>query len=450
MTKGTAIAITEADVFGLNQMAKIVRGLAIDNARSKVASLNPTKQTDSTTGTVGTAITAIVVPPATHQTDGIATTAAPKAGFDTAMGKFSNCAASLADFLNYYLAELGLPLVDIASGQTITAALPALDKTLTGVATTGAVEPATGQAELRKQMANFSTLNLAANRIAAALGYLPMVDASGGVASDTNVLVDNAATGTAVNGSTAYTLGDTATDLALTTLANNYATLSYWINRLLDPDEGNTITDSSGGTANTSLPPEMEANVNPDVFTTAGTDCAPKAGFDAQLVIIENAHSELATKVNELIRFNNALASIGLLTDDTGVSGNGTIESMSVNLTATTGSTNCVDATTALARMTTIKNNNATLTGKINELSALYGMEPLTYNEGGTASADDTIENIAATAAGNDGSADATLADADVDAWLFINRNNISTMAARLNALDNVGSRQSLAVVASF
>lgn len=441
--------VRKGDVYGLDDVAKLIRGLAIDNARNKFSAVDITKQTDSTTGTAAAAIAAVTLPAATHLTDGVATTAAPKAGFDTAIGKLANCAASFANHINYYLASLGHPQIVIPSGPTVTAALPALDKTLSGVATTGAVEPDTGRTQLQRQIDNLSTIARGCNKIAEALGIPTLADVSGGAAS--NTLYAAASTGSSVNGSTTATLSDTQVDAALTAIANNYASLALFIGRVIDPDEATNLTDSSGGTASSAIPPALAALTIPSAYTTAGTDCAPKAGFDTALGVIENNLAELTAKANDLIRYRGLTErGITLLTDSTGQTTNGTLESQSVNLTAVTGTTACVDFTTAAASLLAVKNNISTIAAKVNDISEFYGLIDLADSTGGTVSTSGTVANVASTGTGNDGTADATMSDTDVDAVLVVIRNSLSTIAARLNALDDIGSQQSLTVVAGY
>jgi hypothetical protein len=440
--------ITGADKTGIdqNKLFSLLKGLAIDSARSKLSGVDTTKQTDSTTGTAGTAV--VVVPnTGVHVTDGVSTTAAPKTGFDTAIGKMANCAASLANFINFYRAELGLKPVTIPSGVTITAALPALDKTLSGVATTGAVDYTTGKAQLDYQRNNFATILFAANELAVALGYAKLSDASGGVADSTNLLlVANTTTAASVNASSANSLADSEVDAALTALAGNYATLSSFINNVIDPDEAVNITDNTSGTASSAVPPAIAEVTVPSAYTTAGTDCAPKAGVDTALGIIEANISDLTLKTNQLIRFLGEDGGFTLLTDSTGQSPDATIATFTVNQTAVTGTTVCIDYTTALASLTAVNNNMASIAAKVNEISGKYGLTPLDVSLM-TGTVSNTIANVPTTGTGNDGTADQTMSDTEVDAFLAATRNNMATLAARLNALDNSGSQQSLSVV---
>lgn len=450
MAQALATLITGSMRSGLDQskLFKLLRGMAIDNARTKFSALDITKQTDNTTGTAATSIAA-VVNPVVHITTGSAT-AAPKAGFDTAIGKLANCAGSYANMLNYYLAELGLPVVTVPSTITITAALPALDKTLSGVTTTGGLSPATGLAQIAVAKNNLATLIKATNDLRVALGYGVLTDASGGIASNTRTLVDDTATAASVDASAVNSLSDASVDAALGKLADNYASLSLLTNRVIDPDETINLTDSSGGTASSAVPPAIVASATPAAFTTVGTDCAPKAGFDTAIDVIENNLAELANKANFLIDYYDLSASIARLTDSTGQTTNGTLESQSVNLTAVTGTTVCVDVVSATTAINAINNSSKTLASVVNLISDYYGLVRFNVSAAtGTASTTNTIVNVPATGTGVSGASLSTMSDTDVDAWLVAVRNNLSTLAARLNAMDNIGSSRPLMVVAS-
>lgn len=453
MPIGLAQKVTRQDLFGHDKITELVRNIAIDNARQKFATDTFTKMTDSSTGTANTVgtLTALTVPAAFVHVTG--SDLAPKAGFDTALGKIANAAASVAANLNTYRAALGLPIITRNDGA-VTAAVAAFDKTLSGVDGSGtdAVEALSGQTQIKYAMDNLATLIYAANEVLEALGYRTIADNSGGSVIDGLTLYDQDATGTGVAGTaTAKSLSDTAVDTWLTAMANNYATLLYFLNFAIDPDEDTNLTDNSGGTASTSNPPEVaEINDEPALYQAAGTDTAPHAAFNTECPKIDNNFADLVLKINDLIRYQDS--QIGFITDSTGASANTTLEVIDDTLTAVDGSANSAlsnaEARTILAK---VANNFATLTDKVNEISAYYGMPDLVNNSGGTTSTTGTIVSIGTAAAGvtNTGSA-IGVADAVMDAILDVITDNFATIAARLNALDNIGGTRPLRVVAGL
>lgn len=434
--KNKAAVVSKADTYGVNEIVDLIRGVAIDSARNKIMDASITEITDNSTGTVADPVGAVTIPAPFTVTG---TDASPKAGFDTAIGKLANASVSLADYLNKYLAPLGLPIINTNSAGTITAAIPALDKTLTAVTGSGgtAVEVVSAAAQLNIARNNLATLAVAVNDIAVALGFDEIVDGSGGSASDTRTLTASAATSSGVTGADANTMSDTAVDAALTALASGIASLAAHINFVLSPGVTGNLTDNSGGTASTATPRVIAAMTLPDAHTDGGTDSAPKAAFDTEVQKIENNMSDLVAKINILAE---AAEGINLLTDSTGVTPDTTLEVIDFTLTAVDGtSNNAIDYTTGLAQMTLMRNNMATIIAKVNELAPIYGIQPLTDNSGGTAQEDETIDALSTTGTGSDGTSDGTMSDAQVDAFLASLTNAFATIADQLDAMDDVG-----------
>ena len=440
-----------ADQTGLdyNKIWDALRKLAQENVREKF-SVSITPVTDSTGGTVNPYTIVPITRPAAFLTDGVASTGVQKTGFDTSMGKFANAAASFANFLNPYIAQIGNdPITIAATGVTITAAVAALDTSTTGVATTGAVDYTTGIAEINKQLNNFSTLAAACNKIAAALGIPYIVDASTGLGVTNTPSVSIAtATAASVTGNVASTLAKSVVDTLFVNLGNNYATLIDFANRALTPGVG-ALTDSTGGTASAALPPVEALVTLPTAFTTAGTDCAPKAGFDTLLGVYRNAVASLADSMNRHINFigNNApITKLGYSAVAGTVST--TLAAETNALVAVTGTTVCVNATTGIAALTLMDANISTLVAKVNEISYFHGLLPIVDNSGGVASTTNTLVAMPTTSAGNDGTASQTLSNAVVNTALGVIRNNVATLAARMNALTELDSRPQASVVA--
>ena len=187
------------------------------------------------------------------------------------------------------------------------------------------------------------------------------------------------------------------------------------------------LTDNSGGTAAASL----LANPAPVAVAGAATTSAPKAGFDTELGKIANNLADLALRANLLLGQND----MATLTDSSGGTANTTLEALLVNLTAVDGSTStaALDEVSARLRMASVNSALSSLAAAVNDLAVVYGVAPLADLLGGTV--DTTIPAIAATAGGVSGTGPVTMLDVAVDAWLVINRNNVASLAARLNAM---------------
>jgi hypothetical protein len=187
------------------------------------------------------------------------------------------------------------------------------------------------------------------------------------------------------------------------------------------------LTDNSGGTAGAGL----MANPAPAAAAGAATTSAPKAGFDSELVKIANNVADLALRVN-LLRGQNGMS---LLTDSSGGTANTTLEALLVNLTAVDGSTGtaALDEASARLRMASVNNALSSLAAAVSDLAVIFGVDPLVDLIGGTVGT--TIAAISASGTGVGGAGLITMLDAAVDAWLVINRDNVATLAGKLNAM---------------
>jgi hypothetical protein len=456
------VRLYDGDASGLdnNKLFKALQGLAQDNARAKFDGLSISAVTDSTGGTAvngvfyTTALVSVVKPVPFTNAASTSNAAVQKTAFDASMGKLGNAAASLANFINPYLGELGFDSIIIPSALTITAAVPALDSASTGSTTTGSVDATTGIAQINIQKGNFSTVMLAINRIAKALGENLLIDNSGGLedTSEPLTLIANAATAASVDASLLPSLAATPTTAEFVALQNNYATAIAFLNRVLVNAEATTITDNSGGTASTALPPTLVALTIPPAFTTVATDCAPKAGFDTQVALFQNAVASLADKMNRHIQFlGDSAASILPLKDLTTGTVSTTIAAEAASLSAVTGTTVCIDVTTATTTLQAYMNNQAELAKKYNEIATYYDLITLTDSTTGVPPTDDqTLVAMPTTATGNAGTGNATMAATAMNTFLAAARNNIATLAAAVNSMIDLSKTQPLKVVASF
>lgn len=409
---------------GPDALGNIIRGLAIDNARNRIEAAAVADWTDNSTGTAAAALVAMPLPSAAI--DATSAGGAQTTALNTSIGNTNNAFQVIKNSLNNARSRLGLPLVVFAYGtQAAADTIPAQDLTATAASGTSAAKYSTVLTQLTVVRNNFLKLASAFNEVLVALGEVPL--ALPVAPWGAGITLGNPGSATSVAaGPGAVAKADV--DPFLAAVANNIATLAATWNRYMT--QGGTIaalTDSSGGTAAAGL----VANVAPAAAVDgAATTSAPKAGFDTQLNLIEEAISELAAKLNPLLGEYN----ITLLTDSTGQTPDGTISALAATLSAVDGSSGTValDFTTAVARMGTINNALSSIAAKFNLLAPTFGVDTVADALGGTVS--NTLANIAATGTGVGGAA-STILNTVAQTWISTNRDNIATLAAAVNKI---------------
>jgi hypothetical protein len=159
---------------------------------------------------------------------------------------------------------------------------------------------------------------------------------------------------------------------------------------------------------------------------------------------------DLALKTNDLIRYQEL--SIAPLIDNSGGLTDGTLQPTLAALTAVSGAgAGALSKTSADAIFTIWANNVATLTSKVNALSAFYGLPSITDNSTGTVSTTNTLTAIGISGAGVDNTSTAIgVQNTALSSALGSVRDSLSTLAARLNALDDIGSTRPLNVIATM
>lgn len=190
------------------------------------------------------------------------------------------------------------------------------------------------------------------------------------------------------------------------------------------------LTDSSGGTAASALAAVVtptKAAVDNDAAMT------PKAAFDTQIGLIEDAHEELGVKAAEFIDLI-AVGSPKPSSIDAAATADDTIAAITAALTGTTADAEGVEAASGIAQIVHARNVQSALASAINWVRVAQGLAPFADGSGGLADKTYTgwtLDDAAATgtAAGN---GEMSLTDASVDAALTALRNNIATMAAML------------------
>jgi hypothetical protein len=177
------------------------------------------------------------------------------------------------------------------------------------------------------------------------------------------------------------------------------------------------------------------------------TSSAPKAAFDTECPKIANNFADLAEKINNLVRYQDM--TLGVLTDSSGGTADLTLQVISSTLTAVSGAgSGALSKTSADAVFTIFANTLATLAAKVNLLSAVYGLPALVDSTTGTASTTSTLPAVGVSGAGVDNTSAATgVQNVSLNAALLVVKNNMATLAARVNALDDINYTRPLTVV---
>jgi hypothetical protein len=168
-------------------------------------------------------------------------------------------------------------------------------------------------------------------------------------------------------------------------------------------------------------------------YDGSSTGAAPAAAFNTAMDAFQNACAVVAE------HFNDVMEKLGLttLTDSTAgtVAVEGTIPAQTKALTTTSGAT-AIDFTTGAARMSTARNNIATLIRAFNQIASAVVHTTLTDSTGGSPSTTLTLSTIADATAGTGTPAGATsISDAAMDVFLTALADNVAVLASKFNAL---------------
>lgn len=193
------------------------------------------------------------------------------------------------------------------------------------------------------------------------------------------------------------------------------------------------LTDNSGGTGDTAT--GLVAVVTPTVAAVDNVVAmSPKAAFDTQIGLIEDAHEEIGVKATEIIDLIAAGAA-GVGSIAAAATADDTIAAITVALTGTTADDEGVEDATGIAQIVNARNIQSMLCAAVNYVRVAQGLPPIADNSGGlytkAATADWAPDDAAATgtAAAN---GENSLTDTTVDAALVALRTNIATLAAAL------------------
>lgn len=388
--------------------------------------------TDSSTGTSDGTVKAVAIP--ALFTSGGAGTCAPKAGFDTALGKLDDAFESLGTEINKARRKLGLTLLTLNGTAATPGTIAALDKTLTGVdGGTLCVNGTDARARITSARNNLATLALALNDVMVYCGRAPITDNSGGTASASYVIEDLAATGAGNDGTANQTIADSTMDTALTAIADGIAGLAAKLNAAGNSDVmiRASLTDSSTGTAAT----DCVAVAIPDAFThVTGSDVADKSSVDTAIAAIWDGQKAIAEHVN-MIRRVLSLTPVSYTGNPATF---GTVPAQTKTVTGTSGS-GSVDRVTAAEALKLVKANHATLCRAVCEvLSATGALVVPVDGSGGDANVglidkSLSLTTLVATGTAVDGLSANSMSKAQMDAALTANANNLATLASYLN-----------------
>jgi hypothetical protein len=206
-------------------LAAIVRGLAIDHARIKVATANPADFTDNSTGVVAGEVVDLILPTAAF--DASAAGGADQAELNGAIDDAEDAMAVVAEHLNDVRALVGLTALTYAGTVAVADTIPAMTKSVATANGASAVEFAEGMTRLAPVKNNLRVLVRAFNETMVACGIDPNADGLTGAFDndyDLSAVADAAAS---ADGSDS--IAKTVADAFLDSLADNIASLAtYW------------------------------------------------------------------------------------------------------------------------------------------------------------------------------------------------------------------------------
>lgn len=194
------------------------------------------------------------------------------------------------------------------------------------------------------------------------------------------------------------------------------------------------ITDNSTGASGGNT---AAAVAIPALFTSAGTDAAPKAGLETAL----GTHKDALTVLLTAAKVIADAISIDAVTISTGgtVAVAGTVPAMTKVVTAVAGSAGTgVGGVTGRALLNRYRDELTHAVNYVNEIAVATGLTPITNSVGGDGGSDRVFAALATdtgtAATAGQAAALGTLSKAAVDTFLAASANTIATMAAKLNA----------------
>ena len=220
-------------------LAAILKGLAADNAQSRLQVAAILDWTDNTTGTFAEAFFDLNVAPAVF--DATSAGGAQRAAINTAIGKIKNVEKVIVNALNLARVKIGLDSMSVGEGTEAAAStLPAQDKTVASASGTSAVDHASWLVTAAEIKENQRLLIYGFQEVYVALGNSPIPDLMTGSVVSFDQVEGELNTITAV---TAASTGASSVAVAnvntfLTDLANNWATMAVAWNEAIGQAAG--------------------------------------------------------------------------------------------------------------------------------------------------------------------------------------------------------------------
>jgi hypothetical protein len=234
-------------------LAAAVRGLAQDHARIKIEAAALSDLTDSTTGATTSLGTAATLALLTAAFDATSAGGAQATSANTIIGTAEDAMASLADAINNIGARIGLPNLLISVGTVATrGTIPAVTKAVTTANGASSSNFASMVAALTVARNNLQTLKAATDAVSTAVGdttitgtYSPLGNYQLWDIKDVPTVAADA------TGATSYSKA--SMDTFMTAVADGLACMIAKINIMLFQAGLTDLTDSTGGTAANSI-----------------------------------------------------------------------------------------------------------------------------------------------------------------------------------------------------
>lgn len=211
-------------------LSDVVRGLAIDNARTRLAVLAAGAAAPNYVNNAGGTVrgTILTLPVPTTAFDASSAGGVTRTALDAALLTAENAHAALAAYINDVNRALGLPVLTGVVGSLSSGEIAAVTASATGGTGTDTPTRATVAAAFTAARNNIATLARAANKIAAACGITRLTDNSGGSASFAGVIVDVPTTTLSASG--ADSVAKTTVDAYLANMRDDVQTIGALVN----------------------------------------------------------------------------------------------------------------------------------------------------------------------------------------------------------------------------
>jgi hypothetical protein len=213
-------------------------------------------------------------------------------------------------------------------------------------------------------------------------------------------------------------------------LANSWATMAFYWNDAFKYGTAEALTDSTGGTA---TPAALQPVVVTPIagFADAGTASLGGTAINALLALYQNAFSSMQAVINH---YNIAMGRPPVV-DPSGGTVSLTLAAETIAPSAVAGGSTAASAATFAAALVAVEDNFSTLAAQVNALVAEYDVPPIVDSSGGVAGTG--LVAIPAVVDANNSAAAVGVANSAAITIITAARNNMSTLAASINAMVN-------------